>query len=173
MRFLPTRRSIASVLTAAVLAGQLAPSAFAQCARPLDKAALDIAGLKSELMVIALSCDARDRYNTFVNRFRPALMTEERGLNAYFARAYGRAGQRQHDDYITSLANVQSDAGIRRGTFFCRENVGLFDQVLALPPTADLASFAASKNLAQPFAVSACDEPRTRTAVLSATTVRH
>ncbi|HKM64647.1 MAG TPA: hypothetical protein VJY39_19380 [Acidisphaera sp.] len=171
MRLVPSRRSIARLLTVGVILGQLMPSAFAQCARPADKAALDIAGLKSELMVIALECDVRDRYNDFVGRFKSELMNEERGLNAYFARAYGRSGRAQHDDYITNLANVQSESGIKRGTFFCKENVGLFDQVLALPPGSDLASFAASKQLVQPIDVAVCDttapERRTRTASAS------
>ena len=164
MRLVPSRRSIARLVTASVILGQLAPSAFAECARPADKAALDVAGLKSELMVIALECDVRDRYNDFVVRFRSELMSEERGLNTYFARAYGRAGRQQHDDYITNLANVQSESGIKRGTYFCKENVGLFDQVLALPPHADLAGFAASKNLVQPIDVAVCDAsaPATR-----------
>ena len=171
MRFIPRRRSIARLLTAGVLVGQLAPSAFASCARPADKAALDIAGLKSELMVIALSCDARDKYNSFVTRFQRELMTGERGLNAYFARTAGRAGRQQHDDYITSLANVQSESGIHRGTFFCKENVGLFDQVLALPPNADLASFAASKSFVQPIDIVACDTGTATTRTASARTI--
>ena len=157
MPLVPSRRSIARIAIASVILGQLAPPAFAQCARPADKSALDIAGLKSELMVIALECDARDRYNDFVNRFKTDLMREERGLNTYFARNYGRAGRQQHDDYITNLANVQSESGIKRGTFFCKENVGLFDQVLALPPHTDLAAFAASKSLVQPIDVTVCD----------------
>ena len=173
MRLVPSRRTLACFLTAGVIFGQLAPSAFAQCARPADKAALDIAGLKSELMVIALECDARDRYNDFVTRFKAELMTGERGLNAYFARSYGRAGRAQHDDYITNLANVQSESGIKRGTFFCKENVGLFDQVTALPPKADLASFAASKNLVQPVDVTVCDASTTAPVRGTRTASRH
>jgi hypothetical protein len=173
MRLVPSRRSIVRLLTAGVLVGQLAPAAFADCARPADKAALDIAGLKSELMVIALECDVRDRYNDFVLRFRTELMSGERGLNAYFARAYGRSGRQQHDDYITNLANVQSESGIKRGTYFCRENVGLFDQVLALPPHSDLASFAASKTLVQPIDVTVCEASAAAPVRRTASATRH
>jgi hypothetical protein len=76
------------------------------CARPADLTALDVAGLKSKLMVTAITCNQQDRYNDFVQRFRTDLMAHERALNAYFARLYGGRAQREHDDYITSLANT-------------------------------------------------------------------
>ena len=104
-----------------------------QCAKPADVSAFDIAGLKSKLMVTALTCNQQDRYNEFVQRFRSDLMSQERALHAYFARAFGGGrAQREHDDYITSLANTQSQSGIRQGTLFCQQNVGIFTEVLAL-----------------------------------------
>jgi hypothetical protein len=123
-------------------------------------------------MVIALSCDARDKYNSFVERFRRDLQTEERGLNTYFARSFGRRGQAEHDDYITNLANVQSEKGIQRGAFFCKENAGLFDEVLALPAATDLAAYAASKNFVQPVDIVVCGPatPRARTQTAAVTT---
>jgi hypothetical protein len=128
--------------------------------------AFDIAGLKSQLMVTALACDVRDRYNNFVLRFQPELMRQEHALSAYFSHSFGRRGQQEHDDYITSLANTQSEAGIKQGTLFCQQSVSLFDAVLALPPGADLASFAADRNLDQPITLVVCTAPRpvTRTA---------
>ena len=69
--------------------------------------AFDIAGLKSKLMVTALTCNQQDRYNEFVLRFRGDLMAQERALQAYFARKFGGGrAQHEHDDYITSLANT-------------------------------------------------------------------
>jgi hypothetical protein len=126
------------------------------CTQPRDKSAFDVAGLKSQLMVIALTCDTRDKYDSFVLRYRTALQGQEKALNGYFARTYGRRGQQQHDDYITQLANAQSETGLKRGTLFCQENVSLFDEVLGLPPSADLAGYAASKNLTQPIAFTVC-----------------
>ncbi|MEE8659694.1 hypothetical protein [Sorlinia euscelidii] len=46
-------------------------------------------GLKSELMVTALSCSAQDRYNAFVTKFRPKLAEEEGRLDRYFRSNYG------------------------------------------------------------------------------------
>ena len=160
------RAVLSSVIAASLVLG---PVVQAQpCARPADKAAFDVAGLKSQLMVTALACDVRDRYNDFVLRFQPELMREERALVAYFARSFGRRGQQEHDDYITSLANTQSEAGIKQGTLFCQQNVGLFDAVLALPQGATVASFAADRDFDQPITLVVCTAPtrapETRTA---------
>lgn len=136
------------------------------CAKPADVTAFDVAGLKSKLMVTALTCNQQDRYNDFVQRFRSDLMAHERALHAYFARTFGGRAQREHDDYITSLANTQSENGIRQGTLFCQQNIGLFTEVMALAKGADLPGYAASKQLPQPVEVVACPAP-TRTAQAS------
>lgn len=148
-----------ALLAASLLTANLAatPLAKAQpCARPADLAALDVASLKSQLMITALTCDARDKYNTFVLRFRRDLMTQERALQSYFFRGFGRNGQEQHDSYITLLANAQSQAGLRDGTLFCQRNAALLDEVLALPNGASLARYATSKALDRPVEVAAC-----------------
>jgi len=148
-----------SILLAAPLAAALlgAPLAEAQnCVRPVDLAAFDVASLKTQLMVTALTCNARDGYNAFVLRFRTDLMAQERALQTYFSRGYGANGQRQHDDYVTQLANTQSQAGIREGSQHCQLSVRLMDEVLALPAGVTLTAYAASKNLVQPVALLAC-----------------
>ncbi len=130
------------------------------CATPQDLAALKVASLKSELMVTALTCQDQAHYNKFMAKFQPDLVAHEKNLQAYFKRAYGRAGEKQHDDYITSLANAQSNAGIAQGTALCQGNESMFDEVMALPTGADLPDYAAGKNLAQPLvAVSCADVP--------------
>lgn len=140
-----------------------APLASAnQCARPTEKVAFDVAGLKSELMVIAISCQAQAKYNDFVSRYRTDLVSQERLLNSYFSRNYGRSAQKQHDDYITLLANSQSDAGIQQGTLFCMKNVGLFDEVLALKDSKELPVYATGKALPQPIALLDCPAKPTR-----------
>jgi len=142
-----------------------APLALAQpCTRPADRAAFDVASLKSQLMVTALTCDERDKYNDFVMRFRPDLMRQERALQGYFARVFGSRGQQQHDDYITLLANAQSQAGLRDGTLFCQRNAGLMDEVLALPDGASLSQYAAAKELEQPVDLTDCASPGERVA---------
>ncbi len=151
------RAVLSGVVAASLLLGQIANAQ--PCARPADKTAFDVAGLKSQLMVTALACDMRDRYNDFVLRFQSELMREERALTAYFARSFGHRGQQEHDDYITSLANTQSEAGIQQGTLFCKQSVGLFDAVLALPQGASIASFAADHDFNQPITLAVCTEP--------------
>lgn len=158
------RGVVSGIVAVSLLFGQVANAEV--CARPADKMAFDIAGLKSQLMVTALACDVRERYNDFVRRFQPELMKQERALVAYFSRSFGRRGQQEHDDYITSLANSQSQAGIKQGSDLCKGTVGLFDAVLALPPSATLASFAADRTFEQPIVLVVCPtpEPVTRTA---------
>jgi len=143
-----------SLLATGLLSGEMALAE--PCARPADVTAFDIAGLKSKLMVTALTCSQQDRYNDFVQRFRSELVAQERALHAYFARVSGGRAQRAHDDYITSLANTQSENGIRQGTLFCQQNIGLFTEVLTLTKGAELPAYAASKQLPQPIEVSAC-----------------
>lgn len=148
------RLLFSSVAAAALLVSHLA--AAQSCARPPEKAAFDVAGLKSQLMVTAISCQAEEKYNAFVMRFRPDLVGTEKTLTSYFNRTFGRRGQQEHDDYITSLANAQSQSGIRSGTLFCQQNVSLFDEVMALRSGADLSTLAAGKGLTQPVALIEC-----------------
>ncbi len=156
------------VMVSAVLSAGLLSAGFADaqpCARPTDLTALDVASLKSKLMVLAITCNQQDRYNDFVQRFRSDLMAHERALHAYFVHAFGGGrAQREQDDYITSLANTQSQSGIRQGTLFCPQNVSLFAEVLALTKGSELPAYAASKRLEQPTDVAACPAATTRTA---------
>ena len=135
----------------------------APCAKAPDVTAFDIAGLKAKLMVTAITCNQQEQYNTFVVQFRKDLMVQEHNLHSYFVRIFGGRAQREHDDYITSLANTQSERGIQQGTFFCQQNVGMFTEVMAITKGTDLPAYAASKSLPQPIDVVACPEP-TRTA---------
>jgi hypothetical protein len=129
------------------------------CAKPTDVTAFHVAGLKSKLMVTALTCNQQDQYNAFILRFRGDLVTFEHNLHTYFARAFGARAQREHDDYITSLANTQSESGIRQGTLFCQQNAGIFTEVLALQKAADLVAYADNKALPQPIDIVACPAP--------------
>ncbi len=161
MRFL-----FSGCLAAGLLASQMA---FAQsCARPADKTAFDVTGLKSQLMVTAITCSATERYNAFVMRYRPNLMTQDKVLTAYFARNFGHRAQAQHDDYITSLANTQSEDGLKSGTAFCAGHMAMFDQVMALHSPAELADFAGNQSIVQPIALVACAEPARRAVIRQA-----
>jgi len=154
-------RLLSSLVATALLAGT-ASQTLAQsqpCMKTAEKAAFDLAGLKSELMVIAIDCQAQEKYNAFVVRFRPDLLGSDKGLNGYFQRTARGGMARAHDDYITSLANAQSDFALTRGTLFCDEHVHMFDEVLALGGSADLLSYATGKSLVQPISVSECPAP--------------
>ncbi len=139
-----------------------APAAQAASCHPseADHAAFNLAGLKSELMVTALSCHTQDRYNQFVNRFRPILAESEKRLDSYFRRTFGNQAQRKHDDYITQLADIQSLGGLKSGTAFCAQRVPMYDEVDALDDSnSDLAHYAEAKDIAQPASYESCTAP--------------
>ncbi|MBB2203143.1 hypothetical protein [Gluconacetobacter tumulisoli] len=158
MSFSIWRATVASLALAGLLNGEAAFAAT-QCTSSPAHEAFDVQGLKSELMVTALSCNMQDKYNAFVGKFRTKLMDEEGALNAYFRTTYGRSAQREHDDYITQLANVQSERGLKSGTAFCDQRVAMFDEVAALETSSDLSSYAQAKDIIQPASYETCAAP--------------
>lgn len=167
------RAMFCGLLGAGLIATRLA--AADPCARPPERAAFDVTALKSQLMVTALSCNAQERYNQFIIRYRNDLVKEERMLGGFFGRTSGRAGHQDFDDYITSLANAQSEAGIKLGAAFCDQRLAMFDQVMALHSVAELPRFAAGQPLVQPKALTDCAVPvrRVRTAQAGSTSHSH
>ena len=156
------RRSTARLAALSLLGSVLAASpalAASQCGMSPAREAFDVQGLKSELMVTALSCGEQDRYNAFVAKFKPGLNEEEEALRRYFETSYGRSAQREHDDYITQLANVQSERGLAAGTSFCQQRVAMFNEVLALDSKADLGGYAEAKDIVQPTTYETCAAP--------------
>lgn len=127
------------------------------CAKSPELAAIEVEGLKSRLMVTALSCDARDKYNAFIERYRAALTADDKTLASYFRRNYGRTAQAENDNYITALANAQSQIGTQEGVTFCQQNVSRFDDVLALSSPKDLATYATTKPVDQPYVFALCN----------------
>lgn len=140
-------------LACAMLAGVVTAQA---CATPHEAALFNVAGLKSELMVTAISCNDDAEYNSFVTRFRAVLLADDQGLTSYFVHTYGRAGQAQHDAYITNIANQMSQVGVAEGTEFCHRHLVLFAEVLALGSPAQLEAFAASRGYVEPVAPAPC-----------------
>ena len=140
---------------AAVLAA--APAMAQTCAQPAEKAAFDVRALQSQLMVAALSCQQDEQYNTFVRQYKGELEGAYRGINAHFRRTAGARGQSSLDGYITSLANAQSQDGIRQGSNFCRNVTPLFAAALAAPKNTEaLAQLAVLNNLSNPHGRSEC-----------------
>ncbi|MDE1906557.1 MAG: hypothetical protein KGH75_08935 [Rhodospirillales bacterium] len=113
---------------------------------PTDKEkfqqAFNIVGLKSALMVAALSCDEQPQYDAFMTNFQPHVLAEQHQMDAYFYKASGPySGQKMEDTFITLLANNQSVAGIAQGQIFCVNNDAEFKAVLALKTPQELDSF--------------------------------
>jgi hypothetical protein len=126
------------------------------CARPAEKEAIDVSALVSELQLITLTCRTNKEYNALVLNLRPALAAKERNLDAFFRRAYGKRGQLEHDKYITELANLQSQFGLRSGARFCSANASMFNQLKPLSTLEELATYARRKPLQQALAVNEC-----------------
>jgi hypothetical protein len=129
------------------------------CEFPAERTAFDIEGLKSELMVTALTCKDQDQYNAFMARYQPMVAAEEHDLNAYFKRSYGRLYQKAYDDYISNLANVQSEDTLKAGSAFCANLPAMFDEVMSLHDPSELHDYANSKMLAQPVTFETCTAP--------------
>jgi hypothetical protein len=143
-------------------------SAFAArpCTSLSDQSAFEVQALRSELMVLATGCHDDDQYNAFVRRYQPELQANEKQVSAYFQHRYGRAGQTEHDRFVTDLANAMSRLGTDLGGDFCPRNGLMFHEVLALEGSAQLSDYAAGKNLI-PASVEVCTAMPT-----SAATVR-
>ncbi len=103
--------------------------------------AFNVIGLKSALMVGALSCNMQDKYDAFMTEYQPHILTEQRIMDAYFRRIGGHYGQSREDTFVTLLANNQSVSGIAEGAIFCLNNSAEFNAVLSLKSPADLDNF--------------------------------
>ncbi|MEO8716076.1 MAG: hypothetical protein ABI369_13785 [Acetobacteraceae bacterium] len=130
------------------------------CATTVDQGAFDTMALKSELMVVALTCEQRPQYNQFIEQFRPDLTREEKALNGWFSRAYGKRSRTVHDEYITNLANAESQTGLQRGTLFCKDHAELFPTVMRLHGAVELVNFASHRTQPQPIVLAACNQAR-------------
>ena len=159
------RRFITAVAAFSLIASQ---SAFAArpCTSLSDQSVFEIQALRSELMVLATGCHDDTQYNAFIRRYQPELQANERQIAAYFQHRYGRAGQTEHDRFVTDLANAISRQGSDLGGDFCPRNGLIFREVMALDGAGQLDDYAAAKNLI-PASLDVCTPMAT-----SAATVR-
>jgi hypothetical protein len=102
--------------------------------------AFNVIGLKSALMVGALSCQQQDRYDAFMGEFRPHVAESMGMLDTYFRRIYGATWRTREDAFVTLLANNQTMTGIGKSTF-CLDNAAEFDAVMKLHAAAELDAF--------------------------------
>jgi hypothetical protein len=148
-------RRLLSAVTALTLLSAQPVLAERQCASLSDQSAFELQALRSELMVLAMGCHEDDRYNAFIRRYQPDLQANERMISSYFKNRYGRAGQTEHDRFVTELANAMSRQGSDLGGDFCPRNGAIFKEVLSLRSSADLQDYVAGKNLV-PASVEIC-----------------
>ena len=125
------------------------------CLTPAEAAAFGVAALKSEMMVVAISCGAQDGYNAAVTRSRAEMHAHEDTLSGWFVRAYGARARAREDDYITQLANARSTSALAQGAEMCGQQEGLFKDIETLAP-GGMAAWAASRNYPQPVRLVAC-----------------
>jgi hypothetical protein len=158
------------ILSLAVAGSLICQQAVAQmhCMAPADRAAFDVQALRSEMMVLATGCSDDAQYNAFITRYQPQLQANERDIDAWFKRKFGKRAQTEHDRFVTDLANAQSSAGTKMGSDFCPHNAMIFQEVMALQSAGDLPPFAAGQELI-PTALDVCAE---ETAQAPATPVR-
>jgi hypothetical protein len=140
------RRLLSSLAAVSLLTIQQA-NAQLDCLRPQERSVVEVAALRSELMVLATGCHQDEKYNAFIHKYQPALMGNEHAIDAMFKRMYGRRAQQEHDRFTTDLANGESSAGLQLGTDFCDHNGMIFHEVMALQNANELAAYAAGKNL--------------------------
>lgn len=125
------------------------------CASPRENAALQTRVLQSELMVAALTCGQRDKYNSFVRRFSGELTDQGSRLKSYFSRAHGGRGTSEMNSLVTNLANEASQRAMGYRGNFCGDFGVLFDSVLNVSPP-QLTDFAASRPFANSHGVESC-----------------
>lgn len=115
--------------------------------------AFNVIDLKSDLMVGALACNMRERYDAFMNRFQPHVLDAQHVMDAYFHRASGPySGQKIEDTYVTLLANNRSVSGSAQGSNFCLDNAAEFNAVMKLQSPGELDAFVTDKAPPESFA---------------------
>lgn len=95
--------------------------------------AMQVRMLQTELMVAALSCEAKGQYNTFVQKFSGQLAENGRQLRSHFAKTYGPKAGRRLDAFVTNLANTASSISIRNSQTFCPNLRAILRKALSEP----------------------------------------
>ena len=150
------RRMFLSLAAAGSLVCQQA-AAQLHCMTSADQVTFDVQALRSEVMVLATGCSDDAQYNAFITRYQPALQANEREVDAWFKKKFGRRAQSEHDRFVTDLANAQSSAGTMLGSDFCPHNGMIFHEVMALTSAHELSQFAAGQDLV-PASLDVCAE---------------
>jgi hypothetical protein len=164
------KRGLAGVMALGTLLLSTAAMAAPQRCATLDQQEqFELSALKTELMVVAVTCQQSDNYNAFVQRYQATLSANDRAVIDHFSGRDKRAGQRANDTFITNLANSRTQEANRVGADFCARNARLFKEVMGLNNASELPAYAAAKDLI-PVSMGAC--PLSATAVATAPAAR-
>ena len=109
---------------------------------------MEVAALRSQLMVLATGCRQDDRYNAFVRKYQADLMGNEKAVGELFKRKYrqARAAGTRPLHHRPGQRRIIS-AGMRLGSDFCDRNGLIFTEVMALRSAGELPAYAAGKDL--------------------------
>jgi hypothetical protein len=143
------------------------------CARPDEMAAFQAIGLQTELMQTALSCHGDDAYGTFVTTYKTELIDSRNVLAGFFKRAYGARFQTHYDEYITQLANAQSEHNLKSGALYCGFGDKNLKKSAALKTPEELSKYAAAVPIQQSLDVEACGSPSAPPETVPPATTKH
>jgi hypothetical protein len=154
------RRTISSLAIVAILTAQQAQAqAPLNCLTPQERSAVEVASLRSELMVLATGCHRDESYNAFIRKYQADLMGNENAMGEVFKNRFGKRAQFEHDRFTTDLANGESSTGMHLGSDFCERNSMIFTEVMALRSASELPAYAAGKDLV-PATLDICPEAK-------------
>ncbi|KAF0118655.1 MAG: hypothetical protein FD149_561 [Rhodospirillaceae bacterium] len=125
-----------------------------QCLSAAEQSVLETRVVQSELMVAALLCGERARYNAFVKRFESELVNRGDVLRSLFRRTYGQGASARLNRFVTDLANAASHRSLTAPRF-CAEAVTLFEALEQTPPSR-LSDMAASRPSAGTHGFAGC-----------------
>lgn len=148
MRLLPALALLGAFAVQPAFAGK-------QCNTPSDQAAFEVQALRTHLRGLAIRCSDDARWATFVGKFGPDLQANDKSVTAWFKKRYGGRSTSEGDKFITELANAISTAENVMGTDTCAHDGVMFTEAMALRTGADLAAYAAAKDVIPP-SVDAC-----------------
>ncbi|QCE32373.1 hypothetical protein FAI41_01545 [Acetobacteraceae bacterium] len=112
---------------------------------------LNISALRSEFMLIALTCNMQKEYDRFMTKFRPILQQDYNSLKIEFQKLYAEKGEIRLDQYMTDLADAASLKAAREGGNFCKTHEKMFHEAEYFKDPEDIAAYAEGKNLAVPL----------------------
>lgn len=145
------------------------PAIAQSCVQANERTAFELRALQSQLMVAAITCQRDGDYNAFVRKFQGDLGGAYNTIRTHFRRTAGAQGQRALDGYITTLANEQSQDGVRQGSRFCQNITPLFQVALAQTSASSLAEMSMERNVLNPYDAASCADRATTPAATTPT----